>query len=77
LFGKDPIKGIILDDAMAMGVTIKGGVLQGDVEKLMLFEITPFSLRIEILGRVTTKLTAKNRMTPNKKNQVFSTVTNG
>jgi len=72
-FGKDPNKSVNPDEVVAMGAAIQGGVLQGDVKDVLLLDVTPLSLGIETLGRVSTKLIEKNTTIPTKKSQVFST----
>ena len=72
-FGKDPRKGVNPDEAVAIGAAIQGGVLKGDVKDVLLLDVTPLSLGIETLGRVSTKLIQKNTTIPTKATQVFST----
>ncbi len=71
--GKDPFKGINPDECVAVGAAIQGGVLGGDVEGILLLDVTPLSLGIETLGGVCTKLIDRNTTIPTRKSQVFST----
>ncbi len=72
-FGKAPSKGVNLDEVVAIGAAIQGGVLTGEVKDVLLLDVTPLSLGIETLGGVTTKLIESNTTIPTKKSQVFST----
>jgi molecular chaperone DnaK len=73
LFGKDPHRGVNPDEVVAIGASVQGGVLKGDVKDVLLLDVTPLSLGIETLGGVCTKLIEKNTTIPSKKSQVFST----
>ncbi len=73
IFGKKPHKGVNPDEVVAMGASVQAGVLQGDVNDVLLLDVTPLSLGIETLGGVMTKLIDKNTTIPTNKSQVFST----
>ncbi len=72
-FGKEPNKSVNPDEVVAIGASIQGGVLTGDVKDVLLLDVTPLSLGIETLGGVMTKLIESNTTIPVKKSQVFST----
>jgi molecular chaperone DnaK len=73
IFGKEPNKGVNPDEVVAMGAAIQGGVLKGDLEDVLLLDVTPLSLGIETLGGVMTRLIDKNTTIPAKKSEIFST----
>ena len=72
IFGKEPNKGVNPDEVVAMGAAIQGGVLKGDVEDVLLLDVTPLSLGLETLGGVMTRLIDKNTTIPAKKSEIFT-----
>jgi len=73
MFGKAPHKGVNPDEVVAVGAAIQAGVLAGEVEDVLLLDVTPLSLGIETLGAVTTVLIPRNTTIPTRKSEVFST----
>jgi molecular chaperone DnaK len=73
LFGKEPHKGVNPDEVVAIGASIQGGVLSGDVKHVLLLDVTPLSLGIETLGGVMTTMIPANTTIPTKKTETFST----
>jgi molecular chaperone DnaK len=73
LFGKEPHKGVNPDEVVAVGAAIQGGVLAGEVQNVLLLDVTPLSLGIETLGGIMTKLVERNTTIPTEKKQIFST----
>ncbi|HKE12276.1 MAG TPA: Hsp70 family protein, partial [Myxococcota bacterium] len=73
IFGKKPHKGVNPDEVVAIGAAIQGGVLTGEVENVLLLDVTPLSLGVETQGGVFTKIIEKNTTVPTRRSQVFST----
>jgi molecular chaperone DnaK len=72
-FGREPVKGVNPDEAVALGAAIQAGVLKGEVGEVLLLDVTPLTLGIETLGAVATPLIARNTTIPTSKSQIFST----
>lgn len=72
-FGREPVKGVNPDEAVALGAAIQAGVLKGDVKDILLLDVTPLTLGIETLGGVATPLIPRNTTIPTSKSQIFST----
>ncbi|MCF7849778.1 MAG: molecular chaperone DnaK [Kiritimatiellales bacterium] len=73
IFGKEPHKGVNPDEVVAVGASIQGGILKGEVKDVLLLDVTPLTLGIETLGGVRTALIERNTTIPTKKNEIFST----
>lgn len=72
-FGREPVRGVNPDEAVALGAAIQAGVLKGDVREVLLLDVTPLTLGIETLGGVATPLIPRNTTIPTSKSQIFST----
>jgi molecular chaperone DnaK len=72
-FNQEPQRGVDVDEVVAKGAAIQGGVLTGQVEEVILLDVTPLSLGIETLGGVMTRLITRNTTVPTRKTQIFST----
>ena len=72
-FGREPVKGVNPDEAVALGAAIQAGVLKGEVGEVLLLDVTPLTLGIETLGGVATPLISRNTTIPTSKSQIFST----
>ena len=77
LFGREPHQGVNPDEVVAVGAAIQAGVLQGDVQDILLLDVTPLTLGIETLGGVTTPLIPRNTTIPTAKSEVFTTAADG
>ena len=76
-FGKEPFKGINPDECVAMGAAIQGGILAGDIDDMVLIDVTPLTLGIETLGGVMTRMIDRNTRIPTSKKRIFSTAADG
>ena len=72
-FGKEPFKGINPDECVAMGAAIQGGILAGEIDDMVLIDVTPLTLGIETLGGVMTRMIDRNTRIPTSKKRIFST----
>jgi len=73
LFGKEPHQGVNPDEVVAIGAAIQAGVLQGEVQDILLLDVTPLTLGIETLGGVSTGLITRNTTIPTSKSETFTT----
>ncbi|GAG34208.1 unnamed protein product, partial [marine sediment metagenome] len=77
IFGREPHKGVNPDEVVALGATVQGGVITGEVEDVLLLDVTPLSLGVETQGGVFTAIIDKNTTIPTTRSQVFSTTEDG